>query len=132
MITDNIYDELRISILDSFSQIIDILKSLGNENRLKILLSLLEKNKSYGTIVKELSLKKTAVSNHLTQLLNTKLIERGDYGIYKITGDGIEILKGIEKAYQQSPSRKIERFQALQRRSVSKSFVNRFSYRNNS
>ena len=108
----------------------DILKSLGNENRLKILLTLLQKEKSYGSIVKELNLKKTAVSNHLTQLLTTKMIERGDYGIYKITGDGIEILKGIEKAYEQSPSRKRERFQALQRRSVSKSFVNRFSYRN--
>jgi predicted transcriptional regulator len=93
---------------------------------------LLQRDTSYGIIVKELSLKKTAVSNHLTQLLNTKLIERGDYGIYKITGDGIEILKGIEKAYKQSPSRKIERFQDLQRRSVSKSFVNRFSHQSSS
>jgi len=41
--------------------------------------------------------------------------------------DGIEFIKAIEKAYQISPTRRIKKFEAMQRRSVSTSFLNRFN-----
>lgn len=127
MISENLYEDLIKSINDSFDSIIEILKCLGNENRIKILITLLGGPQSYGTIVDSLSLKKTAVSNHLSQLLDTNLIEKIDYGVYNITGDGLEFIKAIEKAYHTSPSRQKQRFEALQRRSMSKSFLNRFN-----
>ncbi len=127
MISENIYDNLIESLKENFSEIARILKSLGNEKRLEILIYLLRGVQSYGSIVQEANLKKTAVSNHLSQLINANLIKRGKYGIYELSGDGIEFIKAIEKAYQQSPTRQIERFEALQRRSISTSFLNRFS-----
>jgi len=127
MITENIYDDLIESLTRSFNELTEILKSLGNETRIKIMIFLLHGPQSYSSIVEETNLKKTAVSNHLSQLINTKLIERGDYGIYKISGDGLAFIKSIKKAYQMSPTRQIIKFEALQRRSVSRSFLNRFS-----
>ena len=91
-----------------------------------ILLYLLKGPQSYGAIVKEITLKKTAVSNHLSHLLDNNLIEKGDYGIYNISGDGIAFLKAIDNAYKESPTRQMEKFEGLQRRSVSTAFLNRF------
>lgn len=127
MISESIYDTLIKSFRESFSEISLILKTLGNEKRLEILIQLLAGSQSYGSIVEKIELKKTAVSNHLSQLIEANLIERGAYGIYKITGDGIEFIKAIKDAYQISPTRQLKKFESLQRRRVSNSFLNRFS-----
>ena len=127
MISENIHDDVIESLKESFLSITLILKSLGNEKRLMILLYLLKGPQSYGSIVNEVNLKKTAVSNHLSHLLNVNLIEKGDYGIYNITGDGIEFIKAIDNAYKKSPTRQMEKFEGLQRRGVSTAFLNRFS-----
>jgi predicted transcriptional regulator len=108
-------------------EIVLILKSLGNEFRFQILLQLLTGAKSFGTIVKNINREKTAISNHLTQLIEAKLVEKGDYGVYKISGDGIEFMKAIDSAFQKSPTRQLKRFQDLQSRNISDSFLNRFS-----
>ena len=126
MINDT-YTDLIASFEVSFGELTEILKVIGNDKRLKIMILLLSRPHSYGTIVDELNLKKTAVSNHLTHLIKVGLIERGDYGIYKITGDGEEFLKAIEFAYENSPSRQLEKFQKIERRKVSESFLNRFN-----
>lgn len=126
MINDSFNDLIK-SFEISFEEISKILNVLGNRKRLKILKLLLNGSQSYSSIVNELQLKKTAVSNHLSHLLSVGLIQRGDYGIYEITGDGIEFLKSIESAYQNSPSRQIERFQKIEGRQISKSFLNRFN-----
>ena len=126
MITEK-FEDLVISYETSFNEITEILKVLGNGKRLKILIFLLSKPQSYNSIVNELKLKKTAISNHLTHLLNVRLIQRGDYGIYVITEDGIEFLKAIERAYQNSPTRQIERFHKIERRKLSEAFLNRFN-----
>ena len=75
----------------------------------------------------KIKLKKTALSNHLSHLINAKLIERVDFGVYSITRDGIEFMEAIERAYHQSPSREKKRFIALQTRGISNSFLNRFN-----
>ncbi|MFX0072514.1 MAG: ArsR/SmtB family transcription factor [Candidatus Hermodarchaeota archaeon] len=127
MISENIYDALIDSLSSSFSDISKILKCLGNEKRFQILISLLKGPLSYGNIVKTLELKKTAVSNHLTKLLEVKLIERDNYGIYKISGDGLEFLKAINRAFYESPTRILIHFEKLQRGKMSDSFLNRYS-----
>jgi DNA-binding transcriptional ArsR family regulator len=124
---DDRYNDLIASLKISFGDLTEILKVLGNEKRLKIMILLLSRPQSYSTIVEEINLKKTAVSNHLTHLIKVGLIERGEYGIYKITGDGEEFLKAIEFAYQNSPSRQLQKFSKIERRKVSESFLNRFN-----
>ena len=127
MITQNVHEHLIESINLSFSEITDILKALGNEKRIQILISLLKGPQSYSTIVQVLDLKKTAVSNHLTQLRDVKLIRREGNGVYEITSDGLQFIKAIENAYQKSPTRQAEKFDSLQRRGISESFIERFS-----
>ena len=128
MITENIHDSLIISLGESALEIVSILKTLGNQYRFLILLQLLKGEKSFGKIVKNLNREKTAVSNHLSHLLKTNLIEKGEYGIYRISGDGIEFMKAIDSAFQKSPTRRLKEFQELQSRKISNSFLNRFSH----
>lgn len=130
MITENIYDLLIESLNESFLEIVSLLKSLGNKNRFQILLYLLEGSKSFGNLVEDVDLKKTAVSNHLSQLIAANLIEKGDHGIYRISGDGIEFMKAIDYAFQRSPTRQLKKFKVLQSRKISNSFLNRFSQYN--
>lgn len=132
MNSENFYYDLIESIEESFKEIVTIAKSLGNEKRLKILIFLLERAHSFGALMKKIKLKKTALSNHLSHLLNVNLIEKVDFGVYSITGDGIEFMEAIERAYHQSPSREKNRFRALQTRAISNSFLNRFSQREQS
>ena len=73
--------------------------------------------------------KNTAGSNHLTQLIENNLIEK-DYGIYRISGDGIEFMKAIDQTFQKSPTRQLKKFQDLQSRKISNSFINRFNPQN--
>jgi len=127
MISENIHDPLIESLKESSMEIVSILKSLGNEYRFQILLQLLTGTKSFGTIVKNINREKTAVSNHLSHLINANLIEKGDYGIYRISEDGIEFMKAIDSAFQHSPTRQLRKFKELQSRKISKSFLNRFS-----
>ncbi|MBD3211185.1 MAG: hypothetical protein GF311_01160 [Candidatus Lokiarchaeota archaeon] len=55
-------------------------------------------------------------------MLETNLFEKIDYGVYNITGDGLEFLKAIDNAFHNSPSRKLKRFETMQRRGLSESF----------
>jgi predicted transcriptional regulator len=83
------------------------------------------RSKSFETLVGNLG-KKTAVANHLTQLIEANLIEK-DYGIYRISGDGIEFMKAIDQAFQKSPTRQQKKLQDLQSKKISNSFINRFN-----
>ena len=127
MITENIHDHLIESINVSFSEITAIMKALGNEKRVQILVLLLKGTQSYNIIVKELNLKKTAVSNHLTQLREVNLIKREGNGVYEITDSGLEFIRAVENAYKKSLSKQLKRFEDLERRSVSAEFLHRFS-----
>jgi len=106
--------------------IASILKAIGHQKRFKILVSLLEGAQSFGYLLKETNLQRTALSNHLTTLVHINLIEKVDFGIYNITEDGLEFMKALDKAYYESPTRKLERFENLQRGKISESFLYRF------
>ncbi|MBY8982614.1 MAG: winged helix-turn-helix transcriptional regulator [Candidatus Lokiarchaeota archaeon] len=126
MISKDVHDDLTNTLTESILSISLILKCIGNEKRLKILIDLLNGPLSYGNIVKKINLKKTAVSNHLSQLIRGDLIERDDYGIYKISGDGLEFLKAINRAFYESPTRLMEKFESMQKRKISDSFLKRY------
>ena len=127
MINKDLNEDLRISIENSFNEIASILKAIGNQKRFKILLRLLEGAQSFGYLLKETNLQRTALSNHLTKLIKLNLIETVDFGIYHITGDGLEFMKAFDKAYYESPTRTMERFDNLQGGKISEKFLHRFN-----
>lgn len=126
MMNINPNEDLSSSIEDSFNEICSILKALGNQKRFKILLSLLQGLQAFGTLLRETELRRTALSNHLTQLIDANLIEKVDYGVYKISGDGLEFLKALKKAYYESPTRLLTQFEKIQSRKISDPFLHRF------
>ena len=84
LITENIYDSLIDALNEYSSEIVSILKSLGNEYRFQILLQLLNGAKSFKKIVKDTEREKTAVANHLIRLLKAlfmlkRLVNTGRY-----------------------------------------------------
>jgi len=126
MMNINPNEDLSSSIEDFFNEICSILKALGNQKRFKILLSLLQGLQAFGTLLRETELRRTALSNHLTQLIDANLIEKVDYGVYKISGDGLEFLKALKKAYYESPTRLLTQFEKIQSRKISDPFLHRF------
>ena len=75
-------------------------KSLGDENRLRILLALQNGKKSVSSIVEELQLSQPLVSHHLKELRRALLVEverRGPFIYYEMAHPGImDILKAMD------------------------------------
>jgi len=119
-------NELKESLEQSFDDILSIIKAMGNQNRLKILTTLLSGEKSFQTLMSETELKKTALSNHLTLLYKKNLIEKPDYGKYKITQDGVEFIRAIQAVYYQSDTQKKKELETIQGRKLSDTFLESF------
>lgn len=110
----------------SFINILGLLKAISNDKRLTILISLLTGQKSFTDLKENTDLQKTALSNHLTKLINTSLIFRPDYNKYQLTPDGELFLRAIEGAFKNSEIREKIQTVSLQRRQFSKTFVESF------
>ena len=113
------------SLQKSFERISTILKAMGQENRLKILIMLLSEPRTFQTLCDETDLKNTALSNHLTKLRAAMLIEKMQHGLYKITEDGLKFLEAIETTYEESKVREIEEKGALQKYQLTETFLHR-------
>lgn len=74
-----------------------LMKSLSDENRLRILMSLANGKKSVSRIVEEQSLSQPLVSHHLKELKRSLLVtveRRGPFVYYEMADEGIiEIVK---------------------------------------
>ncbi len=122
----NQISEKHINILHGdFEDILIILKALSNENRLKVLISLIEKERSFNDLKQITRLKKTALSNHLNELLDSDLIKRPDHGIYSITSDGVDFLKAFSSAYRLSDTKMKKEINKVQERKMSQGFRNK-------
>jgi len=119
-------NELKESLEQSFDDILAIIKAMGNKNRLKILITLLSGEKSFQTLMSETNLQKTALSNHLSLLFKKNLIEKPDYGKYKITQDGVEFIRAIQAVYYQSDTRNKKELETIQGRKLSDTFLESF------
>ncbi|MCK4281620.1 MAG: winged helix-turn-helix transcriptional regulator [Candidatus Lokiarchaeota archaeon] len=119
-------NELKESLEQSFDDILAIIKAMGNQNRLKILITLLSGEKSFQTLMSETNLQKTALSNHLTLLFKNSLIEKPDYGKYKITQDGVEFIRAIQAVYYQSDTQRKKELEIIQGRKLSETFLESF------
>ncbi len=90
--------------------IAELLKASAHSKRLIILASLLNGSKSFLELKKTTALSKTALANHLTQMVNASIINRIHRGSYELSADGVLLLFSLAKVYFQS-----ERYQQNQR-----------------
>ena len=109
-------EELYNSFSRSFVDIINIIKAIEHPNRLKILVGLLKDPKTFQELKSITDLEKSALSSHILKLIEVNLIEKYQYGIYKITDDGFDLLEAIESAYQKSSIRKKAELEIKQRK----------------
>lgn len=120
------FEELQESLLQSFNNILAILRTIGHPNRFKILILLLTGPQTFQSLLEELKLQKSALANHLTYLKNKSLIEKIHHGTYKVTNDGKCFLQSIDTMYTQSETQKV--FQ--QRYQPAKAFLGRKKEKN--
>jgi DNA-binding transcriptional ArsR family regulator len=90
----------RAALTGRLSSLAFLAKSLGDENRLRILLSLKNGQKSVSHIVEELQLSQPLVSHHLKELRRALLVKverRGPFIYYEMAHPGImDILKALD------------------------------------
>ncbi len=107
----------------SFDNILNIVKAIGNEKRLQILTTLLNGPKSFFALKNETQLKKTALSNHLAILMEQELIKKPEHGKYQPTDDGKIFIQAIEAAYIKSSRWKKNQFKNMQSGQFSDPFI---------
>jgi len=112
-------------LLNSTEEIVTILKAIGNPNRFKILIYLLNGPSSFQMLLDETNLKKSGLSNHLSRLINTRLIEKIQHGTYFLTEDGEKYLKTIGNAYKTSQMLGMQITESKKRKNLSMSFLER-------
>ena len=117
------------SLEKSFDEILIILKALGNDKRLKIMVTLLTGEKVFDILKKETKLQKTALSNHLAMLIDSSLIEKPDHGKYKLTDDGDLFIRSLESTFIESDIYKKKKSKSMEKRQFSDAFVKDFFQR---
>jgi DNA-binding HxlR family transcriptional regulator len=121
----NDLDSSKEFLLNSFDEIVPILKTIGNSNRFKILILLLEGPLNFQTLLDKLNLKKSALANHLTKLKDNGLIRKVHHGTYSLTEDGSTYVKAIENTYKESRKLEMRRKELEKRRNMTMSFLER-------
>ncbi|MBD3197107.1 MAG: ArsR family transcriptional regulator [Candidatus Lokiarchaeota archaeon] len=126
----NEFSDKLINILHKdFEDILTILKALSNENRLKVLISLINNERSFNDLKDITKLKKTALSNHLNDLLDINLVDRPDHGIYSITNDGLDFLRALSSAFKFSDIKMRKEIDEVQQRKMSQEFRKKILHR---
>jgi DNA-binding transcriptional ArsR family regulator len=101
---------------ESPNGIAELLKLAAHPARIQIMALLLQGKCEFSTLMQETKLSKTAVANHLNQLVNRELVEKIGRGKYGLTGDGRELLTAAGTVYQSSVARQKAMQEALSKR----------------
>ncbi|KYC46967.1 MAG: Bacterial regulatory protein, arsR family [Candidatus Methanofastidiosum methylothiophilum] len=109
----------------SFDEIDNILVLIAHPTRFKILILLLNGPMSFQSIMGEIKIQKSALANHLTKLKNSCLIEKVQYGTYRLSEDGNKYLEYLESAFKESKMRRKQIEDSKQRLEMTKSFLER-------
>jgi predicted transcriptional regulator len=120
------FAELVESLEQSFDDILDMTKAIGNDKRLRIITALLIGAKTFDALKEETKLQKTALSNHLAILLQQGIIEKPEHGTYQATNDGKLFVQAIENAYAKSDFWKKKQAKTPQVRQFSDTFIGAF------
>ena len=106
-------------ISNSLYDITKFVKGISHPKRLQLLVLLLEGTQDYSRLIIKTGLKKTALSNHLSQLMESKLVNKTGRGNYHITTDGKGLLIATTKLFKESKLK-----EQLQREKTRKNYSN--------
>ncbi|MFX1283002.1 MAG: ArsR/SmtB family transcription factor [Promethearchaeota archaeon] len=103
-------------LLGSLTEIAEITKAISHEKRLKILILVMDEAQDFSSLLAKTELQKTALSNHLSKMLQFNLIKRVERGKYLITTDGLKLLTLITSFYHEaSVKQELERKKLIHR-----------------
>jgi DNA-binding transcriptional ArsR family regulator len=102
----NNHEEIQKLLLDSLSEISDVLKTVSQVKRLQILALMIDSPKKFSFLLSKTDISKTALANHLSTLVDAGLIRKIVRGNYEITKDGFDFIKATTNAYRGSEARK--------------------------
>lgn len=109
----------------SFDEIDNILILIAHPTRFRIMILLLNGPMSFQSIMGEIKIQKSALANHLTKLKNSYLIEKVQYGTYRLTEDGNNYLGYLESAFKESKIQRKQIEDSKQKLEITKSFLER-------
>jgi hypothetical protein len=117
---------LKYGLLDDYMDFIPFIKSIANEKRMEIIILLLDGSKSFQYLLTNTNLQKTALSNHLTQLIDIKVISKPTFGSYQLQPDGINFLRNFYNFWKNSGVYQAKRLQKEETRQFSTNFLSDF------
>jgi DNA-binding HxlR family transcriptional regulator len=103
-------------LLESPNSIAKLLRLAAHPARIQIMALLLQGEHEFSRLMQQTKLSKTALANHLNQLVNKELVEKTSRGEYNLTTDGKELLKAVATMYENSVQRQEAKRQLLSRR----------------
>jgi DNA-binding HxlR family transcriptional regulator len=116
-LTQNNNEGLLQTILsESQEEIAKLLRSAAHPARVKLLALLLNGEHEFSRLMQHTELSKTALANHLNQLITMRLVEKAARGEYSLTSDGKALLTAAAMVYKDSAQREKERLELLSRR----------------
>jgi DNA-binding HxlR family transcriptional regulator len=108
--------DLQRVLSESPENVAELLRSAAHPVRIRILASLLRGENDSSELMQTTALSKTALANHLTQLIKNRLVERVVRGKYRLTDDGRDLLSSAISMYKNSARREAQRTELLLRR----------------
>lgn len=100
---------------ESSSSIASLLRSAANPYRVKLLALAMNGDGDFAGMIEATGLSKTALANHLGQLVENGLMRRQSRGRYELTADGKELLSAAFLTYGRSARRAEEEKDAIRR-----------------
>ena len=107
--------QLQSILFESPKGIAELLRSAAHPARIQILALLLRGEHDFSRLMQHTELSKTALANHLKQLMKKGLVQRVTRGEYSLTVDGKELLNAAAAMYKDSTHREQERRELLLR-----------------
>jgi DNA-binding transcriptional ArsR family regulator len=105
--------ELKSILLRSPDEVSDLIKTAAHTHRLQVLALLVDGPKEFSFLLDIIKLSKTALANHLTQLMNKGFAERYERGTYQITKDGQSFLEAVATFYMGSKARELSHIKKI-------------------
>jgi DNA-binding HxlR family transcriptional regulator len=103
-------------LLESPNGIAKLLRLAAHPARIQIMALLLQGEHEFSGLMRKTRLSKTALANHLNQLVDKELVEKTGRGEYDLTTDGKELLKTAVAMYESSVQRLEARRELLSKR----------------
>jgi DNA-binding HxlR family transcriptional regulator len=109
-------NSLQNILLESPNGIAELLRLAAHPARIQIMALLLQGEQEFSNLMQQTKLSKTALANHLNQLVDKELIEKKGRGKYNLTADGKELLRAAAAMYEGSVQRQKTERQLLSKR----------------